>query len=430
ITLVHGDVAGLAMDILPDAPAEGDLYRYGNAIPAFTWWVENADVSKDDLTVSLVGNYMVNEMEWSPYASGDRKGGTWAWPGAPGIPFTSGAIDFDVTPQAALAGLTVHYEIEIAYNKATYGGSGVLTAQGTIHVVHDWDEGAYTAPTCEAGGYTTYTCRVDGCGDSHTGNATPALGHAWGDWIVTTPATEDAAGVETRVCAHDGSHKEARAIPKLTVYHILEDFGTWSGEGDLTARIDAPYVKFVQLTYGGGVIPASEYDKWEGSTVIRLHENHLTTYPAGTHTLYAEYSDGHSEPITLIVPESAAGGKAGGTSGSSGNATGSGSGSASGSSNADSNTSSSTASTGTTAAAGKDPGSQVKSGSSGLGNGDGIEEALIGGPAGAVDSAANAAGAATQHTVRTIAFILVGVGIAALILLAAKKRRKEEEESP
>ncbi|MDR2592559.1 MAG: hypothetical protein LBC59_07115 [Chitinispirillales bacterium] len=40
--------------------------------------------------------------------------------------------------------------------------------------------------------------------------------HDWGDWVVTVPATCEAAGVETRTCRTDGSHKETRAIAKLT----------------------------------------------------------------------------------------------------------------------------------------------------------------------------------------------------------------------
>jgi len=40
--------------------------------------------------------------------------------------------------------------------------------------------------------------------------------HTWGNWTVTIPATCDAAGVETRTCTQDASHKETRAIARLT----------------------------------------------------------------------------------------------------------------------------------------------------------------------------------------------------------------------
>jgi uncharacterized protein (TIGR02145 family) len=40
--------------------------------------------------------------------------------------------------------------------------------------------------------------------------------HTWGDWVVTTPATCDARGVETRTCAQNANHRETRAIARLT----------------------------------------------------------------------------------------------------------------------------------------------------------------------------------------------------------------------
>ena len=40
--------------------------------------------------------------------------------------------------------------------------------------------------------------------------------HDWGDWVVTVPATCEAAGVETRTCNLDANHMETQTIPKLT----------------------------------------------------------------------------------------------------------------------------------------------------------------------------------------------------------------------
>ena len=53
----------------------------------------------------------------------------------------------------------------------------------------------------------------------------PLAAHDWGAWKVTTPATKDAPGVETRTCAHNSAHTEIRSIPKLStaVYTVSED---------------------------------------------------------------------------------------------------------------------------------------------------------------------------------------------------------------
>ena len=49
-----------------------------------------------------------------------------------------------------------------------------------------------TAPTCENGGYTTYTCS---CGNTYQADQTPAIGHSFSDW------TPDGKGKETRTCS-------------------------------------------------------------------------------------------------------------------------------------------------------------------------------------------------------------------------------------
>ena len=118
---------------------------------------------------------------------------------------------------------------------------------------HEWNNGEETTkPTCMTPGVKTYTCTA--CGRtkaetlsalghdivSHEAKAAtcteagwnayvacsrcdyttkveiPATGHSWGEWIVTTPATTEAEGVETRTCQQDTNHFETRAIPKLT----------------------------------------------------------------------------------------------------------------------------------------------------------------------------------------------------------------------
>ena len=74
-----------------------------------------------------------------------------------------------------------------------------------------------------SGGAATCTaqavCQV--CGKAYG----PLAAHDWGAWKVTTPATKDAPGVETRTCAHNSAHTETRSIPKLStaVYTVSED---------------------------------------------------------------------------------------------------------------------------------------------------------------------------------------------------------------
>ena len=70
------------------------------------------------------------------------------------------------------------------------------------------------APTCtEAGSYDEVEyCSVCGVELSRDSFDTEATGHNWGAWTVTTPATCEKYGEETRVCANDEAHFEKRPI--------------------------------------------------------------------------------------------------------------------------------------------------------------------------------------------------------------------------
>ena len=74
---------------------------------------------------------------------------------------------------------------------------------------HKWSD-TETLPTCTEAGEKGKVCSR--CGMKET-EKIPALGHAWGAWTVTTPATCTKEGVETRICNRDSSHVETRAIP-------------------------------------------------------------------------------------------------------------------------------------------------------------------------------------------------------------------------
>jgi hypothetical protein len=80
--------------------------------------------------------------------------------------------------------------------------------------MHQWGAWTVTSPaTCTTAGVETRICSLD---STHK-ETKPinALGHDWGDWVVTTPATETEEGIETRTCKNDASHKENRPVAVL-----------------------------------------------------------------------------------------------------------------------------------------------------------------------------------------------------------------------
>ena len=116
-------------------------------------------------------------------------------------------------------------ELILAINPANH--TGAPDSKWHSDSANHWQE--YTCcharanEAAHSGGAATCTaqavCQV--CGRAYGA----ALGHDWGAWKVTAPATKDAPGVETRTCTYNSAHTETRSIPKLstTVYTVSED---------------------------------------------------------------------------------------------------------------------------------------------------------------------------------------------------------------
>ncbi len=92
------------------------------------------------------------------------------------------------------------------------GGGGKPSDEHT----HSYVE-TVVAPTCTKKGYTLHKCS---CGDEYKDNEKEVLGHLFGEWNVTTPATEEKDGEETRTCTRENcEYIEMRKIPKLDHTH-------------------------------------------------------------------------------------------------------------------------------------------------------------------------------------------------------------------
>ena len=90
------------------------------------------------------------------------------------------------------------------------------TAMFVVNVSEKTHEHAYTStvtkePTCTESGVRTYTCE---CEDTYQ-ETIDALGHDFGEWEVTTPATCTSKGVETRYCSRCDA-TETRDIEKIS----------------------------------------------------------------------------------------------------------------------------------------------------------------------------------------------------------------------
>ncbi len=96
------------------------------------------------------------------------------------------------------------------YTNQAVGKPNVIENADHEHVYQD----IVTAPTCTERGYMTHKCTVEGCKKVVVDTYVDALGHDWDEGKITTPATEQSAGLTTYTCARCGEIKTKR-IPRI-----------------------------------------------------------------------------------------------------------------------------------------------------------------------------------------------------------------------
>lgn len=79
------------------------------------------------------------------------------------------------------------------------------------------------AATCTEDGYVIKADVCTVCGaekaDTRVTTKLDATDHAWGEWIIDTPATETSVGSKHRVCANDPTHIQTEEIPMVECKH-------------------------------------------------------------------------------------------------------------------------------------------------------------------------------------------------------------------
>lgn len=142
----------------------------------------------------------------------------------------------------------------------------------------------------------------------------PAIGHDWGEWVVTKEPTETEEGEEARTCSRDASHVETRAIPKLdpanVAYRVAQGDGAkWVKDSGATLTFvfkrnvndGEAFSHFVGIRLDGAIVDASNYTAEPGSVVVTLNASYLEGLATGTHTLEALFNDGNSTAAEFTV---------------------------------------------------------------------------------------------------------------------------------
>lgn len=130
-------------------------------------------------------------------------------------------------------------------------GMAFHAVDGNDHACGEWS--TVKEPACDVAGVEEGICSI--CG-ANCRRETPALGHSWGEGVVTTEATASAEGVKTFTCGRCGVTR-TEAIAKLDQGPSMANGGkAESAEGGLPATGD-PVAALGLLTASGAVIAAA-----------------------------------------------------------------------------------------------------------------------------------------------------------------------------
>lgn len=146
-------------------------------------------------------------------------------------------------------------------------------------------------PECGEAGKETYTYTKDGQEFVFEVVLT-ALTHAYGDWVLTTGATVEEAGLLTRTCTHDATHTETFVLPALNkVDYTYSVKAPVCGESDgLETYV---YTKDGQEFTFTIVVPKADH----------LHDEYeMTTEPTETETGKANAACDCGDVIEVEVP--------------------------------------------------------------------------------------------------------------------------------
>lgn len=170
------------------------------------------------------------------------------------------------------------------------------------------------APTCTAKGQTTYTAAfTDSAFSTQTKTVEniAALGHTYGDWVVTTKPTLTSTGIKKRKCSVCGAI-ESQTIEKLEegTYKIKKGSSlSWTKESgkslevkiERTTNNSTAFSHFQGILLDGKVLDKKYYTAKSGSVIIKFKSDFLSKVGVGTHTLTYGFEDGDNPSSKLVI---------------------------------------------------------------------------------------------------------------------------------
>ena len=172
-------------------------------------------------------------------------------------------------------------------------GSETFTAAGTA-LGHDFAGQPYLHD--ETGHWQT--CKRDGCDVSST-----AEKHISDEGKITKEPTAAVVGEKTFTCTVCGLVLRTETVAKLapTIVEGANGKHQSGGNTDLTFRSDASFEDFLSVSVDGKVLDKNQYTLREGSILVTLKADYLSTLSVGQHTLGVNSASGTAETVFTVT---------------------------------------------------------------------------------------------------------------------------------
>ena len=172
-------------------------------------------------------------------------------------------------------------------------GSETFTAAGTA-LGHDFAGQPYLHD--ETGHWQT--CKRDGCDVTST-----AEKHISDEGKITTAPTAATVGEKTFTCTVCGLVLRTEPVAKLapTIVEGANGKHQTGGNTDLTFRSDASFEDFLSVSVDGKVLDKNQYTLREGSILVTLKADYLSTLSVGQHTLGVTSASGTAETVFTVT---------------------------------------------------------------------------------------------------------------------------------
>ncbi|MBS6457242.1 MAG: hypothetical protein KH544_04470 [Firmicutes bacterium] len=142
------------------------------------------------------------------------------------------------------------------------------------------------------------TCKRDGCDVTST-----AEKHISDEGKITKEPTAAVEGEKTFTCTVCGLVLRTEPVAKLapTIVEGANGKHQTGGNTDLTFRSDASFEDFLSVSVDGKVLDKNQYTLREGSILVTLKGDYLSTLSVGQHTLGVNSASGTAETVFTVT---------------------------------------------------------------------------------------------------------------------------------